>query len=173
MRRQESTMWWSDAELAQLQSRYTIEYTKGQVADISKVYHRLFPYLTTRYPTMFDAKVQTMEAFMWATLTCWGRAFNVAGYNSTYASEYGLIPIADLLNHQAGKESSWVMHFHDSERRYDPTMYIFSANADYQPGEEVRTRRARANGSLLRCSRILSVTRLRFRMATIDLQPTL
>ena len=50
---------------------------------------------------------------------------------------YGVVPIADLLNHEGGKPSTWSMEYHDGERKGDPTMFVMEANQDYQPGQEL------------------------------------
>ena len=117
MRRQESTVWWSDAELAEVHSPHVVRGTHDIQRDIKAVYDRLFPYLSNTYPTMFDLSVHDLDAFTWATLTMWGRAFNVVGWNSTHDTEYGVVPVADLLNHQSGKASTWNMEYHDPERQ--------------------------------------------------------
>lgn len=137
MRRQESTVWWSDHELAQTHSPHVVEFSHNIQKDIKGAYDRLFPYLSDTYPTMFDADMHDLSAFTWATLTMWGRAFNVVGYNSSSDTEYGLVPIADLLNHQAGKTSSWNMEYHDKERANDPTMFVLEANGDYTEDAEL------------------------------------
>lgn len=137
MRRQESTVWWSDHELAETHSPHVVAFTHNIQNDIKEVYDRLFPYLANTYPTMFDMSLHDLSAFTWATLTMWGRAFNVVGYNATVDTEYGLVPIADLLNHQAGKPSTWTMEYHDKERPLDPTMYVLEANGNYNPDDEL------------------------------------
>mmetsp|Transcript_35759 Transcript_35759/g.93523 ORF Transcript_35759/g.93523 Transcript_35759/m.93523 type:complete len:498 (+) Transcript_35759:144-1637(+) len=137
MRRQESTVWWSDAELSETQSPHVIASTHAIQHDIKEVYDRLFPYLVDTYPTMFDAELHDFPAFTWATLTMWGRAFNVVGYNSTADTEYGLVPIADLLNHEGGKPSTWSMEYHDTERPSDPSMFVMEANRDYTADQEL------------------------------------
>ena len=83
----QSTVWWSDAELAEIHSPHVTEGTHEIQKSIRAVYDRLFPYLSNTYPTMFDVQVHTFDAFVWATLTMWGRAFNVVGWNSTMDTE--------------------------------------------------------------------------------------
>ena len=50
---------------------------------------------------------------------------------------YGLVPIADLLNHDGGRRSTWHKEYTDSVRKDDPTAFVFAANRDTAKGGEI------------------------------------
>lgn len=137
MRRQESTLWWTKAELEELHSPKMLEDTLVAKKDLDDTYNRIYPHLFTKYPTMWNAQENSRESFYWSALTMWGRAFNVAGWNSSVGTEYGLVPIADLLNHDGGRPSTWTMEYKDTDHKGDPSAYTFSANRDAAKGQEI------------------------------------
>jgi len=136
MRRQESPIWWDDAELDELQSPQLKKETKTVQGQIKAYYDRVYPYLIKTYPNMWKADVNDLDSFTWAALTIWGRAFNVAHWNSS-DTEYALIPIGDLLNHRLGRRASWSMEYNDRTDSKEPTMFAFEANEDLKKGDEL------------------------------------
>jgi hypothetical protein len=51
------------------------------------------------YFAVFPAELHTLESFTWATLSVWGRAFDVGMWNST-ETMWGMMPFADYANHE-------------------------------------------------------------------------
>eukprot|EP00040_Diaphanoeca_grandis_P019155 m.100937 g.100937 ORF g.100937 m.100937 type:complete len:474 (+) comp27290_c0_seq1:97-1518(+) len=137
MRRQESTIWWTEAELKALHSKRIMDDSLSHQKKFLDIYNRVYPHLFEAYPDMFNAEENTLESFKWSALTLWGRAFNVAGEHSTSDVEYGLIPIADLLNHDGGRRSSWFVDYNDPRIPADPTNYVFEANRNTPEGGEI------------------------------------
>jgi hypothetical protein len=48
---------------------------------------------------MFDSQVHNFDAFVWATLTMWGRAYNVVGWNSTSGDTECVLLLVILLRY--------------------------------------------------------------------------
>jgi len=136
MRKQESTIWWTKEQLEALHSQRIMEDSLQHQKNLAKIYERIYPHLFEEYPHMFTEDENTFESFTWAALTLWGRAFNVVSENST-GLEYGLIPIADLLNHDGGRRASWYVDYNDERMQNDPTNYFFEANRNTPEGQEV------------------------------------
>ena len=64
------------------------------------------PYLIKTYPNVYTTEHNTIDSFMWSSLTVWGRVF---GLDANGAAETGLIPFMDLANHKlrAVGDTTW------------------------------------------------------------------
>ena len=113
-----SLTWWSDQQLADLQSPVLVTETQSTQRWINESYHTLFPKLCQSHPALFKCDGTRHSYASWAAsvihvgaraFTCTSEAFHngTAGHvlRSKPLKLSGLMPFADLVNHQSYTES--------------------------------------------------------------------
>lgn len=102
-----SPIWWGASEKAELQSPILTTMVNELQDYLKETYGKLFPYLSDNYPEKFPPGKFTLDSMTWSALQVWGRAFDTNATDTADSSRrtWGMIPFADLVNHQSYTES--------------------------------------------------------------------
>jgi len=102
-----SPVWWNQTQLEALQAPSVTDQIVTLQTWIKELHAALFPYLTEKYPEHFPAEKFPVELLTWSSLNVWGRSFDCSARdpNDPKRRTWGMIPMADLVNHESYIES--------------------------------------------------------------------
>eukprot|EP00041_Stephanoeca_diplocostata_P033742 m.1122142 g.1122142 ORF g.1122142 m.1122142 type:complete len:499 (+) comp24401_c1_seq13:99-1595(+) len=143
-----SLTWLSEAELDNLQSATLKEITLNSKKELEKGYNEIMPYLHATYPDKFPKDKHTLESYAASAIHVSARVFQTNWHNSEKremrrlkqekklsgagGTTVGLIPYADLLNHQSYVDSD----YGDSYSEHEGNFSLYASEC-YSPGAEV------------------------------------
>lgn len=112
-----SPIWWDESQIDELESTVLANRVTLQQNDLEKMYNKYMPYLADKYPEYFNSTELDLDAFKWAALHMYGRAFDATHVSRKHIRTWAMIPYIDLVNHG----SYTVGGYGDSKSDSNPT----------------------------------------------------
>jgi hypothetical protein len=127
-----SPIWWSREQLDALQSKTITASVLELQRYLNNTYDSLIPHLESTYPDRFPPGKFGLYELTWSALHIWGRAFDTSANDEEEPTRrsWGMIPFADLVNHQ-----SYVESFYGDSDGEGP--FECWATECFAPGEEL------------------------------------
>lgn len=125
---------WTPKELAEIQSEFLVGELNTEKQHMVDLFGKAFPVLFKKHPRLFNENVNTLESWVNSVTQVWARSFSVrSGQTVNGEDEYvwGMVPIADLVNHQSGTENNY---------HQDTASFYIVPGKDYKKGDELKVR---------------------------------